>query len=198
MNLFQQISDWLPGKEGWCVEPKAHALAAAVLTLRPEVVVEIGVWGGMSLIPMALAVREVGRGIVIGIDPWKKEASVENQPKENAEWWSKVDHGLIYQEFIKQLATLGLLLIVDVKKMKSDEVEVPDKIDLLHIDGNHSDQAVKDVNRFASAIRVGGMCFVDDINWEGGGVIRAVKRLQEMGFIKLYDMDKGAMFQRVK
>ena len=40
-----------------------------VLALRPAVVVEIGVWRGSSLLPMALALKELGRGQIVGVDP---------------------------------------------------------------------------------------------------------------------------------
>jgi hypothetical protein len=46
-------------------------------------------------------------------------------------------------------------------------------------------------------VRVGGLLFADDLNWTGGGVLRAVAKLKTMGFIELYRLDTGAMFQRV-
>ena len=198
MKLFTDISEWLvASKNDWCKPVKAHALAAAILTLRPAIVVEIGVFRGGSFIPMAMAVREVGRGLAIAIDPWSAQASVEGQAGANKEWWASVNHDVVAKEFVEQVALLSLGEFVQVVRKRSDDAIVPAKIDILHVDGNHGEQAVKDVERFAPNVRVGGMVFMDDIGWDGGAVGRACERLLGMGFIKLYDMDTGAMFQRV-
>lgn len=173
---------------------------ASVLTLRPEVVVEIGVWKGHSVIPFGLACREVGKGIVYAIDPWKASASADGQKGENFEWWSKVDHNAIYKVFIQNVNHWGLHGTINIRREKSDDVSPPDKIDILHVDGNHSEQAIRDVDRFARNVRIGGLCYMDDIDWDGptGGVSIACRNLQGMGFLKLYDLEKGAMFQRTK
>ena len=146
---------------------------------------------------MAMALKETGRGLAIAIDPWSKQASVEGQEKVHADWWGSVNHDVVAKEFVEQVALLGLGDFVQVVRRKSDDAVVPAKIDILHVDGNHGEQAVKDVERFAPNVRVGGLCFMDDLGWVGGAVGRACDRLIAMGFVKLYDMDTGAMFQRV-
>lgn len=75
-NLFEKIeSDLAIHKDGWCTLEKAYALAAAVIMLRPSLVVEVGIWAGRSFVPMALALKQIGKGQIIGIDPWKAEES---------------------------------------------------------------------------------------------------------------------------
>lgn len=199
MNLFQRISDWLvESKNEWCKPIKAHALAAAILTLRPKVVVEIGIFRGGSFIPMAMALKETGSGIAIGIDPWNAKASIEGQTGEDLAWWANVDHEAIYREFLGYVNHIGLYDVVQIERKRSDEFQPHGVIDLLHIDGNHGPQSIRDVERYASHIRIGGLCFMDDIGWRGGSVAAAALRLMEMGFVKLYDMDTGAMFQRIR
>lgn len=201
-DLIHRISTWMHSNpHGWCTEAKAHALATSILGLRPEIVVEIGVWSGRSLIPMAMALKEVGSGRIIGIDPWSKEASIEGQKDVHLQWWNEVDHEKIYQVFYLQVQLQSLNEFVEIMRKRSDDVTELDMarigvIDLLHIDGNHSEQAVRDVNKFASKVRNGGLCFMDDVNWHGVG--NAVEALQNLGFIRLYNMDTGAMFQRGK
>jgi len=39
---------------------------------------------------------------------------------------------------------------------------------------------------------------MDDIAWVGGGVRRAVDVLEALGFVRLYDIGTGAMFQRCR
>lgn len=197
-NLFTRIDAIQPKLPGWCVLPKAHALAAAVLTLRPDVVVEIGVFGGSSFVPMAMALKEIGRGTAIGIDPWNNAAAAKGMQGEHEKWWGTTDLEGIYNGFTDKITSLGLNDCVKIFRMESDAVSPPPEISILHIDGNHSDQAIKDVERFASKVRIGGLCFSDDIQWEGGGVLRSVEKLKMLGFRQIYDIDKGAMFQRIK
>ena len=197
-ELFAQIEKLVPTLPGWCEPPKASDLAATVLALRPNVVVEIGVFGGRSLIPMALACQLIGKGRVIGIDPWSATISAADYTGENAEWWSKVDHDAVFANFTQAVDALQLREFVVIDRRKSDDVTPPTVIDLLHIDGSHSEQAVRDAERYAVHVRKGGFVFTDDDNWEGGGPAAAVKRLMEIGFVPLYKCGSGTAFQRVR
>lgn len=200
MKLFEQIDKCLlEVLDGWCTQPKAHLLASAIIITRPKLVVEIGVWAGRSLFPMAMACREVGQGKVIGIDPWSISASVEGMTGADLDWWQTVDHEKIYQEFMSNLRRMELEPWIDVKRDKSDNVELDDPrvgIGLLHIDGNHSDQAARDVERFASRVNKNGLVFCDDVAWSGGGVSKAIDLLLNMGFTKRLEIDTGALFSR--
>ncbi len=68
-KLFSLISSVAETTDGWTSQAKASALAAIVLTMKPAMAIEIGVWAGKGLLPIAFAMREVGGGIVTGIDP---------------------------------------------------------------------------------------------------------------------------------
>jgi predicted O-methyltransferase YrrM len=198
--LFQRINEVVPTLQGWCELEKAHALAAAVITLRPRVCVEIGVFAGRSLIPLAMALKAVNGGAVYAIDPWTKEAATEGYDGANAEWWASVDLERVYANFLGSVNQLQLGGHVIVQRAKSDAVEPPDEIDLCHIDGQHTDQATRDARRFASRVRVGGLCFLDDIAWSNGNgtkVASALDVLFELGFVELYRVGTGAVFQRV-
>jgi predicted O-methyltransferase YrrM len=184
---------------GWCSTEKAFDLTHTIIGSGAKTIVEIGVFGGRSMIPMAMACKYQGFGKVIGIDPWDAKASSEWQSHPaDIEWWSKLDHDLIYAEFIRCVHLLGVEDFCDIQRMRSDEYQPVGPIDLLHIDGNHSDQALRDVKRYASLVPVGGFVFADDIGWTGGGVQRAVFELESLGFEKQYDRDTGAMFKRVR
>lgn len=196
-NLTHKIATVVPTITGWCSVEKAQDLALAVLKTKSSISVEIGVWGGRSLVPIALAHKEQKHGVVWAIDPWSPTASTEGYDKVNADWWGAQNHELVYQNFIATLAQHGVADFVRVIRRKSDDVIPPDKICLLHVDGQHTDQAVKDIERFAVKVVIGGYVFVDDIQWSGGGVGRAVEKLLSMGFVKVFDRDTGAMFQRV-
>ena len=90
-ELFQQIENVLPSLHGWAELDKAISLSAYVLALKPNTVVEIGVWGGRSAIPMMLACQRLNRGKVICIDPWKPEESAKGQDSDiDQKWWGSL------------------------------------------------------------------------------------------------------------
>lgn len=198
MKLFSDIEKLVPTLHGWCSTPKAHTLASMVLALRPKVVVELGVWGGRSLIPMAMAVREVGQGKVYAIDPWSAQASIVGQITDGDKqfWGNQHNHDVVYADFLHKLHTSGVVEVVEVQRCQSESATVPDGIGLLHVDGNHSDQAIRDVEKYAPKCLPGAFCVMDDIGWTGGGVERAAGRLKSMGWRELYTLDTGAVYQK--
>lgn len=184
--LPQPIADYIStmgSLDGWCSPQKATALANAILKDRPSVVVEIGVFAGRSLIAMALAVKQNGSGIVFGIDPWLVDASVEHQTdRVNVDWWGKLDHDLIYRRCMQACTTQGVLDHTVLIRGKSQQVagllrrSILDRvIDMLHIDGNHSEETSSfDVVNYVPLVRPGGVVVFDDTNWE------TTKKAQEL------------------
>lgn len=204
-SVFNQIVDEFTEDRipGWCPVEKAMDLAATVIALRPKVVLEVGVFGGKSLIPMALACQAIDSGVCIGIDPWSAQASAEGYDGENRNWWEALNHDAILQGFVANVARLGLTDRIAIERAKSDDATAPKSICVLHVDGQHSEQAVRDVRKYASLVRVGGIACLDDIEWENGGdkpVHRAIDAIKALGFIELYRRiqpnGNWAMFQR--
>lgn len=184
---------------GWCSEEKAEVLASIVLVNRPAVSLEIGVFGGSSFFPIALAHKTIGAGTVVGVDPWDKATAIAAQvDQESREWWDKIDYEGLYQGVLALINVHGLNNVARIMRKKSSMIDVPPGIGLLHIDGAHNDEAVRDVVRFCQHVEVGGYCVMDDLNWQGGGPARAAQRLIQMGYKKLYDLGTGAVFQRVR
>jgi hypothetical protein len=184
---------------GWCELEKAEILAALCYTTRPARIVEIGVFGGKSLIPMALAMKAAGGDCeVVGIDPWSKSAATEGYDGANLEWWSSVDLDRVHNSFLTLRDQLGLS--IRVIRAKSDHVEWSQPIGVLHIDGQHTEQAVRDVLRYAVHVVPSGYVVVDDIGWVNQGatvqVLDAVGELIALGFVELYKLGTGAVFQR--
>lgn len=202
-DLLRRIEREAPAIIGWCPLAKSYNLAMLIVALRPALVVEIGVWGGKSLIPMAMACGEMDKGRIVAIDPWNAAESQRGYVGANADWWGKVDHEQVYQGFIGHIERLGLRGVT-VLRSPSDAVSPPPHIDLLHIDGQHSEQAIRDVERFASQVRIGGVVVADDLSWHNEGVQHvalAVEKLKELGFIELYraraEEAEWGVFQRV-
>src|SRR5690348_13441140 len=87
--------------EGWTTPERGIEMAELIVEMKPKVVVEIGVFGGRSLIAQALAIRDnerrgYGKGMIYGIDPWKVDYALEGENVENQKWWKEnVDlHGI--------------------------------------------------------------------------------------------------------
>jgi len=179
----------------WCPPAKAFTLSALVMALRPKIIVEIGVWEGGSLIPLALAAQAIGDCNVIAIDPWNAGASVKDQNDVNAAWWAKAPHEEAYKLFQKRVEQYDLTCVTTLR-MTSDDAPLPAYINILHIDGNHADQAVKDVRRYAPLVTTGGIAIMDDLEWHGGHVRVAADLLEKMGFRYLYPLGTGAVYQR--
>lgn len=182
-----------PGQ--WCSEDKEDALIALVYGLRPKLVVEIGVWRGGSAIPLALALRETG-GQLMAIDPWANVFSVKGQTGDHEKWWSEVNHEDAYERFVRVLKEQELEQTVTVVRASSSHALVHPNIDLLHVDGNHAEQAITDVSRFAPAVSRGGIVVMDDLHWPGGHVTKAAELLITHGFSELYPVDTSVVFQR--
>ena len=70
IQLKRQSFAYMSQLEGWCSEDKAGILIDLIVKYKPQVIVEVGVWGGKSLVPMANALRANGSGKIYGIDPW--------------------------------------------------------------------------------------------------------------------------------
>lgn len=164
--------------EGWCSEEKAGILCDLILLTKPKNVVEIGVWGGKSLVPMGFAIRALGSGQVYGIDPWSAEASAKGMDGVNLDWWSHVNHEAIYQGLVNKIAEFGLKNQITLVRNTSDGAKPIQDIGLLHIDGNHSEEAsFFDVLKWAPLVKRGGVIVFDDVNWSTTG--RAVAWLDE-------------------
>jgi predicted O-methyltransferase YrrM len=154
--------------EGWCSPQKALMLYSLVREYRPSTVVEIGVYGGRSLAPIAAALNDNREGEVWGIETWSgAEATRHRHNLGNDLWWSVVDLARIKRDFLSFVLEHDLHERVHVVEAPSGRAGVLfDRIDLLHIDGNHSSFAsAQDVVTYLPRIPAGGIIVFDDINW---------------------------------
>ena len=197
-TLFEKIRiEVETNMDGWATVEKAQTLAALILAIRPKLVVEIGVWAGRSFVPMAMALNHLKSGKAIAIDPWSAQVSAEGMTGVDLEWWKNVDHDAIFQKFIGRLTRSGATTFTEIYRTTSKEFDcekLPGLIDILHLDGNHSDDAsCGDVMKFAPLVRAGGFLFMDDIEWAK----KATEMLGTYGFQKMYPIDTGAFFQKI-
>lgn len=199
MNCFLKIDEVHPKIQGWATLAKAHTLAALVVAFRPKVSVEIGVFGGRSLIPLALAHKEVG-GKVYGIDPWTVEAATEGYDKKNSEWWGRQNIlDQVKNEAFRWVKNLALESCCEIIQKKSDDAPFID-CDLCHVDGQHSEVCMRDVIKFVLPMKKGSLVVMDDVDWTNGGVAHVATAVDAMlmnGWRKLYNLETGAVFQKL-
>lgn len=155
------------GLQGWCQPQKAQAMCLLVMQTRAECVVEIGVFGGRSLIPMAMAMQV---GTAFGIDPWETETAIEGSTDDvNNNWWKSVDLNDIMRGALDAIRKAGMEKRICVMPMHSRQAKKHFRkmsIDILHIDGCHSEHAsMRDVVDWLPLVRHGGFIWMDDVNW---------------------------------
>lgn len=179
-HISQAIAQAIPTMQGWCTIEKGHHLARLVLEHHPKLTVEIGVYAGRSLVSLALAARAVG-GFVVGIDAWAKEANCDGweDDNENKRWWATVDMEPFYQQAQTAIAIWGLRDHCAVLRAKAEAAAaVFGSIDMLHIDGNHSEvTSCRDVALYLPKLRPGGVLVFDDTNWSSTAL--AIRRIGE-------------------
>lgn len=176
-HLKQQVFDWMTHLHGWCSPEKASFLIDIVTKTKPKVIVEIGVWGGKSFIPMARALKENYGGVIYGIDPWQSAESVQWIMEDaNRNFWNYANHEWVYQDLLQKVALFDLQNQVRIIRATSEAAPPIYGIDILHIDGNHSDHtSFFDVTKWVPLMNSGGWIIFDDMRWCEQGVFTTAR-----------------------
>jgi predicted O-methyltransferase YrrM len=154
--------------QGWCSYEKAAVLIDIILRLKPEIVVEVGVYGGKSLVPMAYALEINNKGHIYGIDPWETSESIKGINNASSEyfWGTYVNHIAVFQSLRTSIGQFNLNHRISLIKSSSENASPVENIDILHIDGNHSAEAsYLDVTKWAPLVKTGGVIILDDLTW---------------------------------
>jgi predicted O-methyltransferase YrrM len=170
---FNSTLNVLPG--GWCPLNKQHILAALILGHQCRRIVEIGVFQGGSLLPMAAAAR-ITSGVVLGIDPYDSAAAEQKDhldrlaPLIGTDWHERIDWEGLHARVCETITQRGLSpycrIVRATSSLAAEDIEPG--IDLLHIDGNHDEAAVAaDIASYVPKVRPGGFVVLDDTHWDG-------------------------------
>jgi predicted O-methyltransferase YrrM len=154
----------------------AKALVIADLIARHEIrdTIEIGVYRGRSLLPVATMLRIAGRGVATGIDPWSAEEAIQEDthavgPGVN-EWVRAQDWEAIYQSVVDRVDAYLLTEHCRILRMTSEAAapQIADaSVGVVHIDGNHDRAAVeRDVELYLPKLIPGGFLVLDDASWD--------------------------------
>jgi predicted GH43/DUF377 family glycosyl hydrolase/predicted O-methyltransferase YrrM/GR25 family glycosyltransferase involved in LPS biosynthesis len=181
-DLRDELADADKRLAGWCSAEKARVLAGLMLMVKPKTVVEIGTFGGKSLLPMALALRHVHRnggppGIIYAVDPWTYDAAdefweqeTEQDRKDHRAWWlEKSQLEVEMQNCIKCITHFGLWPYVRLVSVGSEGCAQwfdNRPIQVAHVDGNHATEAaIRDVKNYLPRLADGGYLVMDDVGW---------------------------------
>lgn len=170
VSYRQKINKIIPSIPGWCPLDKANRMMNLIYETKPEVCVEVGIFGGSSYFPTLCALRFNQKGVGYAIDPWENLPCLEGQTGAHLDWWRKVDLRSILSGFIDLLHNYKLDKYSALMRMTSKDALVffkDDSIDILHIDGNHSeDCALFDSQNWLPKVKVGGYIWFDDTDWD--------------------------------
>lgn len=160
--------DKLP--HGWCRIEKAYRLAELILEHKVQRAIEIGIFGGRSIVPMALSMRAQQSGFVIGLDPWDIEHALEgDNGKEQEDWWRTINFPAIKKSFTDHVEASDLSPWLGWLQLGSVEAAPffgNESFDLIHLDGDHAElTSCRDVELWMPKLKRGGLFILDDSNW---------------------------------
>lgn len=169
--LKEYVCRELPWIQGWCSQEKAENFIDLILEVKPDVCVEIGIYGGSSIFPAASALKFLGKGTLIGIDPWDKFECIKYydpvEDEVNLKWWGSLNLDYIHYTYVSMLKKYKLEEYVKTIKETSEKaISHIESIDILYIDGNHSEIAsIRDVELYLPKVRSGGYIWYNDSIW---------------------------------
>lgn len=186
------------GVWGWCSLDKAGCLIDYVSDICKKnenpICVEIGVYGGKSVLPVALELQRNQKGKIYGIDPWSNQEATVGYDNVNFDFWNNINLEHYYNIFVNSITEFNLEKYVEIIRSTSDDAPMIKNIDLLYIDGQHTIQALKDAKKYATQIKIGGYCVVDDVNW--GEVGEVPNYLKSIGFEYIGFVDVAQVLKR--
>lgn len=187
-------TDDLPG---WASAEKRRDMMKLILREKPELVVEVGVYGGQSLIPQAAALRHNRKGVIHAVDPYDNAATQEGSLPASEVWWASHDMDATHRAMLSAVDRFGLAPYVVVRRQHSHraaESFAPNSIDVFHQDGNHSPEvSVKEVELFLSKVRPGGWWWLDDTDWPS---VKPARALIEQHCALVKDYGRFCLFRK--
>lgn len=199
--LKDYVCTILPSLEGWCSREKALHFIDLVLEKDPKICVEIGVFGGASIFPVASALKYLGKGVVIGIDPWEKSESTKYydpiEEKTDYKWWSSIDFNYIYESYCSMLRRFSLNeYCITLKSTSERAAFLIRDIDILFIDGNASEEvSTLDVQLYLPRLLSGGYVWINNAIWpQRQAAIDLIS--EECDFVKAIDFGNCLLFRK--
>jgi hypothetical protein len=153
---------------------KALVIADLIAHHGVRETVEIGVYRGRSLLPVAAMLRIIGSGVATGIDPWSVDEALQEETHAVGagvnEWVRSHPWEETYQSVVERIDGYHLAEHCRILRMTSEEAApqfADASVDLVHVDGNHDQAAVeRDVELYLPKLKPGGFLVLDDASWD--------------------------------
>ncbi len=188
---------------GWCSAEKLQNFIDLTLEVKPQLCVEIGPYGGASFLPVAYTLKFLGEGMAIAIDPWDFVECIRHlDPFEHEESWRTwlsipmdvVEHD--FQALIRRYKLEDRCITLRMTSEKAAKEIEDDSIDILHIDGDHSEYgSTLDAKLYLPKVRSGGYIWLTDALWkERGDAVDLL--LEECDVVKMIDDNTCFLFKK--
>lgn len=170
------VTELVPLDEGGgATALKVFLLAELIVNRGLSRIVEIGVYRGRLFLPLARLMFWLERGEMVGIDPWSAGAAVQHEAElegiDLVEWPKTIDWDGMHANVRGHIERLGIRERARLIRQRSEDIDLTAEfgdtpIDLLHVDGNHDREAVRqDIARFLPYMREGSILVMDDVGW---------------------------------
>jgi len=166
--LKDRVGTLVASMEGFCSKEKAENFIDLVIDVEPELCVEIGVYAGASLFPVAAALKYLGKGTVIGIDAWDVDQAIKGlhpvRDKIDYTWWKGVDFDHLIDTYNTIIHRYGLRdYVLTIRAPSKTAAMCCAEIDILHIDGNLGEAGtLSDIAVYLPRVRPGGYIWIGD------------------------------------
>lgn len=177
-----RYADLVPGM---CDDEKFHALLELARHSVPGDIVEIGSWWGRSAFILAWLAQRFAIGNLLCVDPWSNAHLVQNEKiVDSGSSTVDADEALnVFQIGLlpfnaKHINYLRMTSAEGARRYAEERVVVTEhfgetnyrgSISILHIDGNHAQEAVQtDIDSWAPFLAKGGWIVFDDYLWPYG------------------------------
>ncbi len=182
-NYFLNKPLFLDNPHGWI--PHIPFAFYLVETMEPDIIVELGTYSGNSYFAFCQAVKDLQlQTRCVAVDAWQGDMHVGNYGKEVYERVNEIN--------VKAFSAFSKLM-----KMPFDEAlpHFPDNsIDLLHIDGTHTYEAVQhDFSGWLPKVRQGGIILLHDtvVRRKGFGVWKFLKEIKTQYTVFEFPFSEG-------
>jgi len=199
-SMDAKIDRVIPPMEGWCTVEKGKRMARLVVEAKARLCVELGVFGGRSMVAMAFGAEKLdGRCRVDGIDPFTREACLEgSNDRKNDEWWGSVDLEDILRKAQAAIGDNKLGAYAYIRRLRSQDavgLYADGSIDILHQDSNHSHEvSTAEVMAWTPKMSAHSFWIQDDTDW--ASTKQAQEMVVEKGFVLLEDHTKWRIYRR--
>lgn len=166
-DLKQTMVQQLAGSP-WCSPAKIYLLMDLVYVTKPEVCVEVGVYIGATILPVATTLKYLQSGMIFAVDAWSNAIAIQNMDWDdpNRSGWGSVDLETAYLAFLKKLSSRSLNSFCTVLRCPADTAVlfVEDEIDFLHLDGDHTEKSsLQDVALYLPKVKKGGYILLSNL-----------------------------------